>query len=214
MMYNSNVEKLARAARDAEKEADELQERMQAARKAARAAARSVAKATGSKSFNAHALYAHQEAVGYSAEHANALYYLRTLPLDAYLAELRPFADAKPRNSLIAIEHEAVSTKLKEWDELGAVLYLDQEWRAYAKDCDAFRQWQAENPDKVGWREKPATRRQYFLMWRTAMACDIEYPKSIKRGAAHDWLNEHGANRRLKAAQPSSSNSEQEAQDD
>jgi hypothetical protein len=202
MIFDPKLEKLKQAAREADRQAEELRERLLAAKKAARAATCKVTKATGSRSASAHALYAHQEEVGYTGDHASALYFLRNLDFDAYQAALRPFAEAKPERAVIAVEYEAVTAKFEEWSERGAKLYLAKEWRAYERDCESFERWQAENPDKTGWRDQPATRRQYFLMWRTAMARDIDYPKMVKRGVAHDWLMENGANVRLRGAAP------------
>ena len=198
MYFDSDLEKLRRAQREAEREAAAARKKLAAARKAARAASGKAAKVTSSRSSSAHAIYTQHEEVGYTAEHAGALYYVRSLGLDEYVSALRPFAETKRGTTMLAIEYDAVIANFEKWTRRGETLHHENEVRAYEKDCEAFDRWQAENPDEKGWRELPATRRQYFLMWRTAMAQDIEYPRMTKRGVAHDWLTENGANLRLR----------------
>lgn len=198
MYYDPDLEKLKLAEREAEKEAAEARAKLASAMKAARAASDKVAKAQDSRSASAYALYAQHEDAGYNGTHASPLFYLRSLDLDRYAATLRPFANAKPGRALIEVEHEAVTANFEEWTRKGQKIYHEKEVRAYEMDCESFERWQAENSDHKGWRDLPATRRQYFLMWRTGMVRDIDYPKMTKRGEAHDWLKENGANIRLR----------------
>lgn len=202
MFFNPDVEKARRAQREAEKEAEEAREKLAELRKAARAASDKATKLTESRGASAYAVYTPYEEAGFSREHAPALYYLRSLDLERFTAALRPFAEATPGKRLIVIEYDAVTANLEEWNRRGEKLYYEKEVRAYERDCEAFARWQTEHPGEKDWREAPATRRQYFLMWRTAIAKDIDYPRRVKRGVAHDWLGEHGANLRLKQSPP------------
>ena len=204
MFFNPDAEKAKRALHQAEKEAEEAREKWAELRRVARAASGKAAKLTDGRSASAHAIYTPYEEAGFSREHAPALYYLRSLDLERFNAALRPFAEAKPGERLIVIEYDAATANLEEWNHRGEKLYYQNEVRAYERDCEAFARWQSEHPDEKDWRELPATRRQYFLMWRTAIAKDIDYPKRVKRGVAHDWLVEHGANLRLKQMPPNS----------
>ncbi len=204
MIFNPEAEKAKRAQRAAEKEAEEAREKLAELRKAARAASDRAAKLTESRGASAYAIYAPYEEAGFSREHAPALFYLRSLDLERFNAALRPFAEAKPGQRLIVSEYDAITANLEEWNRRGEKLYYEKEVRAYDRDCEGFARWQMEHPDEKDWRELPATRRQYFLMWRTAIAKDIDYPRRVKRGVAHDWLVEHGANLRLKKLPPNS----------
>jgi len=213
MFFDSDVEKARRAQREAERDAEEAREKLAAARKAARAATGKATKLSESRTATAHAIYTPYEEAGFSREHAPALFYLRSLDLERFNAALGPFAQAKPGKRLIVIEYDAVTANLEEWSRRGEQLYYEKEVRAYERECKNFEQWQNENPDEKGWRELPASRRQYFLMWRTAIAEDIDYPRRVKRGVAHDWLVEHGANLRLKRSPPVSDDSNGENRD-
>lgn len=204
MFFNPDAEKAKRALHQAEKEAEEAREKLAELRRVARAASGKAAKLTDGRSASAHAIYTPYEEAGFSREHAPALYYLRSLDLERFNAALRPFAEAKPGERLIVLEYDAATANLEEWNRRGEKLYYEKEVRAYERDCQAFARWQTEHPDEKDWRELPATRRQYFLMWRTAIAKDIDYPRRVKRGVAHDWLVEHGANLRLKQMPPNS----------
>lgn len=211
MFFNPDAEKAKRALHQAEKEAEEAREKLAELRRVARAASGKAAKLTDGRSASAHAIYTPYEEAGFSRKHAPALYYLRSLDLEKFNTALRPFAEAKPGERLIVIEFDAATANLKEWNHRGEKLYYQNEVRAYERDCEAFARWQSEHPDEKDWRELPATRRQYFLMWRTAIAKDINYPRRVKRGVAHDWLVEHGANLRLKQIPPNNDPSKGDA---
>lgn len=74
MIFDANLEKLRQAEREANRQAEELRAQLTAAKKAARAASGRVTEATGSRSYNAQALYTQQEEAGYTSEHASLSY--------------------------------------------------------------------------------------------------------------------------------------------
>lgn len=134
---------------------------------------------------------------GYDGSMASARVWLRTLPFDQYLHLLAPYAAEMPRSSSLAIEVAAVRANLGLWNEKGEAFLLNEARKAYAEECARFAQWERDNPGKVGWRSKPATRKQRNLMLRTAAHLGIDAPARISCGDAHDWLQAQGGNLRL-----------------
>lgn len=148
---------------------------------------------------------------GYTGEMASARVWLRNQPADVYIQLLLPFAQARPDATNIAIEVAAVRASLDDWTDKGNALLLEHAKRDYAEEVASFRAWQREHPDDEGWRSKKATRAQWMLMGRTADALGIDPPARVNRGEAHDWLEQHGGNRRLGSgpdAAPSNSGSQ------
>lgn len=136
---------------------------------------------------------------GLGAEHADALNFALSLPIEQFLREVESRAGAKPGASVAHLVAEIVKSGQDELRLKGRNLALEREWLAYERECESFAAWQKANPDKTSWRSKPASRAQYFLMWRTAEALGIRAIGNCKSGDAHDWLMHHGANLRLKA---------------
>lgn len=134
---------------------------------------------------------------GYTGEMASARVWLREQPIQDYVQLLVPFAHAMHGASSIAIEVAAVRANLEDWTTRGDALLLDRARQAYADDLESFRQWQRDNPNQEGWRRKPATRAQGFLVSRTAAALGIDPPRRMTRGDAFDWIDRHGGNLRL-----------------
>ena len=138
--------------------------------------------------------------VGYTGEMASARVWLRHQPIREYGHLLAPFAQNLPAATNIEIEVAAVKANFEDWNAKGNALLLDRAKRAYAAELESFRAWQRENPDKLGWRKKSATRAQGFLINRLAIAVGIELPSRLNRGDAHDWIVHNGGNPRLEPA--------------
>jgi hypothetical protein len=139
--------------------------------------------------------------VGLTADAADALDYLLSMPIGRFGSLIQAAVEAEPETSVASFIRDTIQTKHAELSEAGRKLALTREWLAYKQDCESFAAWQRDNPDKVSWRTKPASRAQYFLMWRTAQYLGIDPLVRCKRGEAHDWLMLHGANLRLKAVE-------------
>lgn len=199
MYYDKEVIRLEREQREASRELAELLERAAEAKRKVRAVQGRLTSTTKHENWHCRRLAAHLRDANFEGEHAEAIYYVRQLKSVEYLETLQPFIRENRDASILAIEHVAVMANLKAWTELGKHLHWDAERRAYEEDFASFQQWQAENPDETSWRDKPATRRQYFLIWRTATQLDLDQPTNIKRGEAHDWLAEHDANLRFRS---------------
>ena len=138
---------------------------------------------------------------GYDGEMASARVWLRSLPIDAYVRTLAPFAGTMPDATNLEIEVATVKANLADWTARGDALILDRARRAYAADTASFAQWQRDHPDHEDWRKKAPTRSQGFLISRIAAALSVETPMRMNRGEAHDWIAGHGGNPRL-APQP------------
>lgn len=89
-----------------------------------------------------------------------------------------------------------------EWHRLGEEIVLERERKAAAADRASWEEWRAKNPGQNQWRGKPMTRRQYFLISRTADHLGIRMPGQMTRGEACDWLEAHGGNLRLSDEPP------------
>ena len=135
--------------------------------------------------------------MGYVGEMASARIYVRSLPLDDYVAALRPFAVLMPGADNLSIEIAAVKANHDEWHRLGEEIVLERERKAAAADRASWEEWRAKNPEQNEWRGKPMTRRQYFLVSRTADHLGIRMPSQMTRGESCDWLESHGGNLRL-----------------
>ena len=135
--------------------------------------------------------------MGYVGEMASARIYVRSLSLDDYVAALRPFAVLMPGADNLSIEIAAVKANYDEWHRLGEEIVLERERTAAAADHASWVEWRAKNPEQNDWRGKPMTRRQYFLVSRTADYLGIRMPGQMTRGEACDWLESHGGNLRL-----------------
>lgn len=157
---------------------------------------------TKSDKWHAMALTAEARRIGFTGEHAEALFHLHSLKLGDYVEAITSYANEAPSASILSIEFAAVQANLARWTELGKRQHWDMARREYEAEVESFKKWQAENPDSTSWRDKPATKNQYFLIWRTAEQLCIQQPLHLKCGEAHDWLNKHDANLRFRATRP------------
>ena len=135
--------------------------------------------------------------MGYVGEMASARIYVRSLSLDDYVAALRPFAVLMLGADNLSIEIAAVKANHDEWNRLGEEIVLERERKAAEADRAGWEEWRARNPEANDWRGKPMTRRQYFLISRTVDRLGIRMPSEMTRGAACDWIDQHGGNLRL-----------------
>ena len=62
----------------------------------------------------------------------------------------------------------------------------------YDEDCALWKA--AANEKGDGWRDKPMSSAQRFLIADTARLLEIEIPEAMRRGEAADWLERNGAN--------------------
>lgn len=134
---------------------------------------------------------------GYTGEMAPARVWLRHQSIHDYIELLAPHAATMPDATNLDIEVAAVRANLDDWSARGEALLLDRAKAAYAEDLAGFARWQREHPGEDGWRRKPATRAQGFLVSRTAATLGIDAPLRMTRGDAFDWLERHGGNLRL-----------------
>ena len=134
---------------------------------------------------------------GYTGEMAPARVWLRHQTIHDFIELLAPHAATMPAATNIEIEVAAVRANLDDWSARGEALLLDRAKAAYAEDLASFARWQREHPGEDGWRRKPATRAQGFLVSRTAATLGIDAPLRLTRGDAFDWLKRHGGNLRL-----------------
>ncbi len=155
---------------------------------------------TKSDNWHAMALTAEARRIGFNGEHAEALFHLRSLSLSDYVEAVTPFANATPEASILCVEYDAVQANLADWTDLGKHKHWNRSRREYEAEAEGFKKWQADNPDETSWRDKPATRNQCFLIWRTAEHLGIQQPFNLKCGDAHDWLDKHDANLRFRTA--------------
>ena len=61
----------------------------------------------------------------------------------------------------------------------------------YDEDCASWKA--AANEKDDGWRDKPMSSAQRFLIADTARLLEIEIPEAMNRGEAADWLDRKGA---------------------
>lgn len=134
---------------------------------------------------------------GYTGEMAPARVWLRHQSIHDYIELLAPHAATMPGATNLDIEVAAVRANLDDWSARGEAMLLDRAKAAYAEDLAGFARWQREHPGEDGWRRKPATRAQGFLVNRTAATLGIDAPLRMTRGDAFDWLERHGGNLRL-----------------
>ncbi|MGY6637952.1 MAG: hypothetical protein ACXIUO_12530 [Erythrobacter sp.] len=158
---------------------------------------------------NGMALSAPLRREGLTAEHSDALNYALSLPMEQFVGRLEPLAKEKPDASIAYLLAEMVKSDPEGLAKKGRELTLRREWLDYLRNSAAFAEWQQANPEKTSWRSKPATRPQYFLMWRTSEALGVEAPVNCNRGEAHDWLMRYGANLRLRVVGSASQNSDE-----
>ena len=134
---------------------------------------------------------------GYNGEMATARVWLRHMSPQDYIAIIAQFAEKMPGATNLQVEVAAVHANREVWNSLGETFLLDRAKRSYAAEAAKFRAWQQEHPDSDGWRKKPPTRDQGFLIGRMCAVLEIEAPTRMNRGEAHEWIERHGGNPRL-----------------
>ncbi|NMW32735.1 hypothetical protein HKD42_11745 [Altererythrobacter sp. RZ02] len=200
MYYDKATAALEQELRREEAKLQKIQDQAAEKKRKLRAVKSRLFATTKSDKWHAMALTAEARRIGFTGEHAEALFHLRNLSLSDYVEAVTPFANAKAEASILSVEYDAVRANYTDWTELGKHQHWDRARREYEAEVEGFKKWQAENPDKTSWRDKPATKNQYFLIWRTAEHLGIQQPLNLKCGEAHDWLDNHDANLRFRAA--------------
>lgn len=208
---DTEEERRRRELHRAEAEAAKLEQKLAELRRKARSARSRLKSTTRHETWHARRLAAQDRQAGYDGEMAEARHFLRSMPLSAYTKALEPYAEVYPETSVVELEVMAVNANLHDWTAAGKALLLDLARARYAEECRTFEAWLKEHPNEKGWRDKPATRAQWMLIWRTVEALKLnDRPERLTRGEAHDWLQEHGANVRLRGPDRHEGDSEPE----
>lgn len=135
--------------------------------------------------------------LGFRADHASALMGLWSLGVSALLQRIDVAAAAAPGAAFGACLLAAVQADEQALAARGARSRFRRDEHRY---FERRQTWELASEDvhAGAWRERPATRRQGQLMITTARALMIPPPQRLTRGAAADWLEEHGANLRFR----------------
>lgn len=174
-----------------------LEEKLAELKRAARSAKGRLLATTRSETWHRMSLGWLDRDAGYTGEMASARVWLRSQPLRTYMDVMVRTAEIMPGATNLEIEVAAVTANLEDWTAKGDAILLERAKRDYAADMASFAAWQRENPGQDGWRRKPATRAQNFLLARMGLALGLEPPLRMNRGDAHDWITTHGGNPRL-----------------
>ena len=209
MYYDKRIAALEQELRREEAKLQKIQDQAAEKKQRLRAVKSRLFTTTKSDKWHAMALTAEARRVGFNGEHAEALFHLHSLPLSDYVEAVTPFANATPEASIMCVEYDAVQANFTDWTKLGKHKHWDRTRREYEAEVESFKKWQADNPDKTSWRDKPATKNQYFLIWRTAEQLAIQQPLNLNCGEAHDWLSKHDANLRFRATQTAATDSQE-----
>ena len=196
-MYDKDEEHRRRELEALKAKEAKLRDELAALNKKTRSAKSRLVSATKHENWHARRLAALDMAHGYTGEMASARIYVRSLQFAAYVKALEPHALVMRGADILSIEVAAVRAKHDEWHRRGEEIVLERERQAADADRTSWEEWQKKNPDSIDWRDKPMTRRQYFLVSRTAEHIGIRMPGQMSRGQASDWLARHGANLRL-----------------
>lgn len=196
-MYEKDEERRRRELEALKAKEARLREELAAINKEARSARSKLLSTTKHENWHVRRLAALDMLMGYDGEMASARIYVRGLPFEDYVAALRPHAVAMPAADNLSIEIAAVRANHDEWHLLGEEIVLERERKAAEVERANWEEWRAKNPGTNDWRGKPMTRRQYFLISRTVDHLGIRMPAAMTRGAACDWIDEHGGNLRL-----------------
>lgn len=146
-------------------------------------------------------LGAEMHAAGFNGQMSPACAYLNSLSLDEYCDAIAPFG-LRERDTVTELELRAITSNLQDWTAKGGKIILERETKRYWDDHSAFGIWQAEHPRNKQWRSLTPTSRQMFLADRTAEFLEIDPPVRPSRGEAHEWLDAHGANLRIRSPRP------------
>lgn len=199
MLYDLKYLRAVAAANAEEQNVQRLREQFAKAEAKKREANKRVKVIATSDTAVGMALSAPLRNAGMTADVADALDYMLSMPLKQFGELIQAAVAVEPETSAVSFIRNFIEKQHDELNEKGRRLALAREWLAYKQDCESFAAWQKANPDKLSWRTKPASRAQYFLIWRTAEYLGIEPLLNCKSGEAHDWLMENGANLRLKS---------------
>lgn len=197
----------ARRSREYEEKLDiqrELERKLAELKREARSAkSRLLAATTKSEPWHKFTLGSLDRDAKYAGEQASARLYVRSLSWEDYCPLMAGMAARMPAGTRnIDIEYALVCEHEESWSSMGDALLLQRAKVAYTADVASFRKWERENPDSDGWRRKPATRGQGFLIARMAQTLGIDPPTRLNRGDAHDWITDHGGNLRLASDAP------------
>lgn len=196
-MYDKDEEHRRRELEALKAKEAKLRDQLAALNKKTRSAKTRLVSTTKHENWHARRLAALDMVHGYTGEMASARIYVRSLPFAAYVKALEPHAMAMRGADNLSVEIAAVRANHDEWHRRGEEIVLERERQAADADRASWEEWQKKNPDAIDWRDKPMTRRQYFLVSRTAEQIGIRMPSQMSRGQASDWLAGHGANLRL-----------------
>lgn len=101
---------------------------------------------------------------------------------------------------VVQLELAAISRDFDELTAAAKARYFERDLAAYQ---EALAKWQAHdraNPGRPGWRAKPVTREQWFVIDHIVSAKSVPAPSARQmRGEAHDWIEAHGGNPRYAA---------------
>ncbi|WP_257555392.1 hypothetical protein [Sphingobium sp. CFD-2] len=198
MHYDREESRRRRLLEKAQAEQKELEQKLAKQKQVARNAKARLLATTRSEQWHRMSLAWIDRDAGYDGEMATARVWLRNMPPNDYIAIIAKFAEKMPDATNLQVEVAAVQANREAWNFMGDMLLLDRAKQAYAADAAKFRAWQQEHPDS-GWRKKPATRSQGFLISRMCAVLEIEAPTRMNRGEAHDWIERNGGNPRLVA---------------
>lgn len=196
-MYDKDEERRRRELEALKAKEAKLREELASLAKEKQSAKSRLLSTTRHENWHVRRLAALDMLMGYVGEMASARIYVRSLPLNDYVAALRPFAVLMPGADNLSIEIAAVKANHDEWHRLGEEIVLERERKAAAAERASWEEWRAKNPEQNDWRGKGMTRRQYFLVSRTADYLGIRTPGQMTRGEACDWLDSRGGNLRL-----------------
>jgi hypothetical protein len=196
-MYDREEERRRRELESAKAKEAKLREELAALRNETRSAKNRLASATRHETWHVHRLAHLDRLAGYDGDMASARIYVRSLSFSDYMAVLRPYAEINPSATNLDIEVAAVIANRTNWHNKGEAIVLERERVAAEADRASWEAWQATHEDASGWRDKPMSRRQYFLVSRTADYLGVDTPGRMSRGEAFDWLVQHGGNLRL-----------------
>ncbi len=197
MLYDKDQIRLEKIAAERAAEQEKIKAQLAEINRKKRAAESQLKAVSKHENWHSRILALPMREVDLTGEDGPAFYYLKQLSAKEYFGSISAVAADEENRTIAVLEYAAVKANHAEWTRRGEAIHYEKQKQKYQEECLSFAQWQAENPDKTGWRDKPATRLQYFLMWRTAQRLNIQTPVNIKRGEAYDWLIERDANLRF-----------------
>lgn len=152
--------------------------------------------------------------LGIRAEHAPAMSALKSLSLHDYVARLALVAEKHPLLSAGTLEAQIVLSDDGSLTQAGKRIILQREMTKYFESRETWLARQANLSASEDWKRKLPTTEQRWLIERTCEHRDLNRPTTRTSGEAHDWLEEHGANLRLKPAKIADSTDHHEETND